>query len=206
VYVVDDDQSVRDALEFLIVDAGWRPQVFASAQAFLDAPAAEAPQCLLLDMSLPDLSGLQLQRCIAADQPHRPIIFITGTNDVPNTVAAMKAGAYDFLTKPVGSERLLESIRGALARSHAALSRRAASDALQAAHASLTGRERDVMSLVVAGRLNKHIASELGISIVTVKAHRGKVMQKMAATSVADLVRMDARLRAERVRALAARG
>ena len=194
VFVVDDDDSIRESLELLILESGWRPRLFASAPEFLAHPPTEAPQCLILDMSLPGLSGLELQQRIAADRPHTPIIFITGGRDVPKTVAAMKAGAFEFLTKPFGTDILLQAIRQALHRSRATLSRRAAIRAVNEAYATLTIREREVMSGVVAGRLNKQIAGELGISIITVKAHRGNVMRKMGAKTLADLIRMSDRL------------
>jgi len=189
VFVVDDDVSVRESLESLIRTAGYHPATFASAQGFLAHPRAEAPSCLVLDVSLPDLNGLDLQ----AKLGHRrdlPIIFITGHGDVPMTVQAMKAGAVEFLTKPFGDEALLSAIAGALERSRAALERETGMAALRIRYASLSPREREVMRLVVAGRLNKQIAGELRISEITVKAHRGKVMLKMKAGSLADLVRL----------------
>jgi len=193
VFVVDDDVSVRESLELLIGRAGWRPQTFASAKAFLARPRALAPSCLVLDVSLPDLNGLDLQGLVA-DRIDMPIIFLSGYGDVPMTVRAMKAGAVEFLTKPFRPDVLLSAIRHALERSQAALSQEAAIGALRECHASLTPREREVMALVVSGRLNKQVGGELGISEITVKAHRGSVMRKMKADSLADLVRMDARL------------
>ena len=195
VFVVDDDISVRESLELLIGSAGWRPETCASAQEFLARPRALVPSCLVLDVSLPGLNGLDLQRRVAAERPDMPIIFITGHGDVPMTVRAMKAGAVEFLTKPFGDEVLLGAIRHAIERSRAALDREAELRALQDCYASLTPRERQVMALVVAGRLNKQVGGELGISEITVKAHRGQVMQKMKANSVADLVKMAERLR-----------
>ena len=195
VFVVDDDISVRESLELLIGSAGWRPETCASAQEFLARPRALVPSCLVLDVSLPGLNGLDLQRRVAAERPDMPIIFITGHGDVPMTVRAMKAGAVEFLTKPFGDEVLLGAIRHAIERSRAALDREAELRGLQDCYASLTPRERQVMALVVAGRLNKQVGGELGISEITVKAHRGKVMRKMKANSLADLVKMAAQLR-----------
>ncbi len=195
VFVVDDDVSVRESLELLIRCAGWQPETFASAQEFLSRPRVLAPSCLVLDVSLPDLNGLDLQKRIAVDRSDMPIIFITGYGDVPMTVQAMKAGAVEFLTKPFGDDVLLNAIRHALERSHTALGHEAEIRALRDCYASLTRREREVMALVVSGLLNKQVGGELGISEITVKAHRGKVMRKMKADSLADLVKMDARLR-----------
>ena len=194
VFVVDDDVSVRESLELLISCAGWQPETFASAQEFLVRPRIPVPSCLVLDVSLPGLNGLDLQKRVA-ERTDMPIIFITGHGDVPMTVQAMKAGAVEFLTKPFSDDVLLEAIRHAIARSHAALGREAEIQALRARYASLTSREREVMALVVAGRLNKQVGGELGISEITVKAHRGKVMQKMNANSLPDLVKMAAKLR-----------
>jgi FixJ family two-component response regulator len=195
VFVVDDDISVRESLELLIRCEGWRPETFASGQEFLTRPPALVPSCLVLDFSLPGLNGLELQKRIAVERTEMPIIFITGYRDVPMTVQAMKAGAVEFLTKPFGEDALLSAIRAALERSRVALSREAQMRVLQDRYASLSHRERQVMALVVSGLLNKQIGGELGISEITVKAHRGKVMQKMKADSLADLVRMAAKLR-----------
>jgi FixJ family two-component response regulator len=195
VFVVDDDVSVRESLESLIRCEGWRPKTFASAQEFLDYPRVLIPNCLVLDVSLPGLSGLDLQRVVADERTDMPIIFITGHGNVPMTVQAMKAGAVEFLTKPFNDEVLLTAIRAALERSRVAQSLEAEMRLLRERYASLSQRERQVMGLVVSGRLNKQVAGELGISEITVKAHRGKVMQKMKADSLADLVKMDARLR-----------
>jgi FixJ family two-component response regulator len=194
VFVVDDDVSVRESLEALIRCAGWQAETFASAQEFLSHPRILAPSCLVLDVSLPDLSGLDLQKRVAAERADMPIIFITGYGDVPMTVRAMKAGAVEFLTKPFGDEVLLDAIRHALGRSAAALGQEAELHALRERYELLSLREREVMALVVAGLMNKQVGGELGISEITVKAHRGRVMRKMQAVSLADLVTMAARL------------
>jgi FixJ family two-component response regulator len=194
VFVVDDDVSVRESLELLIRYAGWQPETFATAGAFLAYPRVIVPSCLVLDVSLPDLNGLDLQRLIAADRIETPIIFITGYGDVPMSVRAMKAGAAEFLTKPFGDDVLLDAIRLCLERSSTALGAEAERHALCQRYATLTDREREVMRLVVSGLLNKRIAAELGISEITVKWHRGSVMRKMKARSLADLVRMAATL------------
>jgi len=194
VFVVDDDVWVRESLETLIHDEGWQPETFASAQEFLDRPRTFTPSCLILDISLPGLNGLELQKRVAVERSDMPIIFITGHGDIPMTVGAMKAGAVEFLTKPFNDEVLLTAIREALERSRLALAQEREVKKLRERYASLTPRERDVMALVVSGLLNKQVAGELGISESTVKAHRGQVMQKMMANSVADLVKMTARL------------
>src|ERR1700677_1765680 len=195
VFVVDDDVSVRESLELLICCEGWQPETFASAREFLARPRGLVPSCLVLDVSLPGLSGLDLQKDIAVERPDMPIIFITGYGDVPMTVQAMKAGAVEFLTKPFSDDVLLRAIRLALERSHAALRHEAEMGVLRDRYALLSQRERQVMALVVSGLLNKQVGGELGISEITVKAHRGKVMQKMKADSLADLVKRAARLR-----------
>ena len=194
VFVVDDDVSVRESLEALIRTDGWQPKTFASAQSFLAYPRTPVPSCLLLDVNLPDLNGLDLQNLVAADRAEMPIIFITGYADVPMTVRAMKAGAVEFLTKPLQDDVLLSAIRNAIERSHLALDEMLAIKALQGSYASLSRREREVMALVVSGLMNKQVGGELGISEITVKAHRGQVMRKMKAGSLADLVNMAAKL------------
>jgi FixJ family two-component response regulator len=194
VFVVDDDVSVRESLELLILSAGWQPETFVSAQEFLGRPRAVVPSCLVLDVSLPGLNGLELQERIAGERSDMPIIFITGHGDVPMTVKAMKAGAVEFLTKPFSEDVLLNAIRLALKRSESALVREKELYALREAYASLTPREREVMRLVVSGLLNKQVGAELGISEITVKAHRGSLMRKMKADSLPDLVHMAARL------------
>jgi len=193
VFVVDDDMSVRESLESLIRNAGWFAELFASGQEFLARPRLTVPCCLLLDVSLPGLSGLELQRQIA-ERTEMPIIFITGHNDVPMTVQAMKAGAVEFLTKPLRRDVLLNAIRGALERSRAALRVDAETQAIKNCYQSLTPREREVMGLVVTGLLNKQIGGELDISETTVKKHRGQVMRKMKSDSLAELVTIAARL------------
>ncbi len=194
VFVVDDDISVRESLELLIRSEGWQPETFASAQEFLAHPRKLAPSCLVLDVSLPGLNGLDLQKRVAVERIEMPIIFITGHGNVPMTVQAMKAGAVEFLTKPFSGDVLLSAIRNAIERSLTALGHEAEMRALRDRYASLTRREREVMALVASGLLNKQVGGELGISEITVKAHRGQAMQKMKADSLADLVKMAARL------------
>lgn len=203
VFVVDDDISVRESLDLLIRSEGWLPETFASAQQFLARPRLFAPSCLVLDVSLPGLNGLELQKRIAAERPDMPIIFITGFGDVPMTVQAMKAGAVEFLTKPFSDESLLSAIRNAIERSRVVLGHETELRKLRARYALLTMRERQVMTLVISGMLNKQVGGELGISEITVKAHRGSVMRKMKADSLAELIRMAARLRLRRTPLLA---
>jgi FixJ family two-component response regulator len=193
VFVVDDDVSVRESLELLIRTAGWQPETFASAQEFLSRPRPTVPCCLVLDLTLPGLSGLELQERLT-ERTDMPIIFITGHGDVPMTVQAMKAGAVEFLTKPFGDTVLLDAIRGAIERSRAVLREESQMQMLRRCYSSLTTREREVMALVVSGLLNKQVAGELGISEITVKAHRGQMMRKMKAESLPALVTMAARL------------
>jgi FixJ family two-component response regulator len=193
VFVVDDDVSVRESLEQMVRCAGWQVETFAAARDFLERPRPRIANCLVLDVSLPDLNGLDLQ-AILTDRIDLPIIFITGHGDVPMSVRAMKAGAVEFLIKPFETDVLLESIRQALARSSATLETEAELRDLRALQGSLSEREREVMSLVVSGLLNKQVGVMLGISEITVKAHRGRVMRKMRADSFANLVQMAARL------------
>jgi len=194
VFVVDDDISVRESLELLIQSEGWQPETFSSAQDFLVRSRTPVPSCLVLDISMPDLNGLELQKRVAAEHPDVPIIFITGHGDVPKTVQAMKAGAVEFLTKPFKDDVLLSAVRQALERSRVALGEQAEMKELRDRYSSLSAREREVMALVVSGLLNKQVGSELGISEITVKAHRGRVMQKMKADSLPDLVKMAGKL------------
>lgn len=188
VFVVDDDVSVRESLTPLIEFAGWRAETFATAQAFLGYPAPDVPNCLVLDVNLPDLSGLDLQRLLVTERGTMPVIFITGYGDIPTTVRAMKAGAAEFLTKPFPDELLLEAIAAALRQSGAAMIRESAMRAIRTRYASLSQREQEVMALLVTGLLNKQVGGELGISEITVKAHRGRMMRKMGASSFAHLV------------------
>src|SRR5271163_141169 len=179
VFIVDDDVSVRESLEMLVRDENWKPETFSSAQEFLDHPRKRVPSCLVLDLSLPGLNGLELQKHLAVENSDMPIIFITGHGDVPQSVQAMKAGALEFLTKPINNDALVSAIRNALQRSILALAQNAEMQDLRNRYALLTSRERQVMALVVSGLLNKQVGGELGISEITVKAHRGQVMQKM---------------------------
>jgi FixJ family two-component response regulator len=194
VFVIDEDVSIRESLELLIQESGWQAETFASAREFLARPRPMVPSCLILDISRPDLNGLDLQKRLATDRADMPIIFITGHGDVPMSVRAMKAGAIEFLTKPFDDDVMLEAVREALDRSRQARERAAKTAALRESYASLTPREREVMMLVAAGLLNKQVGGELGISEITVKAHRGQVMRKMKAASLPALVHMVAGL------------
>ncbi len=194
VFVVDDDVSVRESLELLIQSAGWKAETFASAQDFLSHPRVHAPSCLVLDVNLPDLNGLQLQKSVAGDRLDMPIIFITGYGDVPMTVQAMKAGAIEFLTKPFRDDVLLDSIQQAIDQSRSVQGHESEKDILRDCYASLSHRERQVMALVITGLMNKQVGFELGITEITVKAHRGQVMRKMKASTLVDLVTMAAKL------------
>lgn len=194
VFVVDDDISLRESLELLIANSGWRVALFASATEFLASPRASSPSCLVLDVGLPDLNGLELQQRIAGDRADMPIIFITGRGDIPMTVQAMKAGAAEFLTKPLAPAVLLGAIQSALDRSRKCLQQEANLQSLRDRHQMLSRREREVMALVVQGRLNKQIGGELGISEITVKQHRGRMMRKMRVGSLPELVTIAARL------------
>jgi len=202
VFVVDDDISIRESLELLIQNEGLCVETFTSAQEFLDRPGELAPSCLVLDLSLPGLNGLELQKQIAVERPDMPIIFITGNGDVASTVRAMKAGAIEFLTKPISNEALLRAIRSSLERSKALLGRSEELRMLRTRYDRLTFREREVMAFVVAGLPNKQVAGELNISEVTVKAHRGSMMRKMEADSLAELVTFATRLRLPRPKVL----
>jgi FixJ family two-component response regulator len=195
VFVVDDDAGVRDAVRTLISSVGIRAETFASTREFLNARRSDGPSCLVLDVRLPDASGLELQRELAEAGIGIPIIFVTGHGDIPMSVQAMKAGAVEFLTKPFRGQQLLDAIQDANARDRAAWNERVGRAVIHARHDTLTPREKEVMALVVAGLLNKQIGAELGASELTIKTHRGRVMQKMEAESVADLVRMSEKLK-----------
>jgi FixJ family two-component response regulator len=190
VFVVDDDACLRETVEDIIGDAGWRTETFGSAREFLARPPSREPSCLVVDIDLPDLDGLELQATVASERPHMPVIFMAGRSDVEQIVRAMKAGAADFLAKPLSQVALLGAARSALDRSEAALREEAQRQQLADRYALLSRREREVMALVVAGRLNKQVGGDLGISEITVKAHRGRVMEKMQARSFAGLVTM----------------
>jgi FixJ family two-component response regulator len=194
VYVVDDDSSVRESLETLIRLEGWQPETFASAEEFLSQPTESVPSCLVLDATLPSLGGLEVQRRVAAQRPDMPIIFVSDYGDIAMTVQAMKAGAAEVLLKPLGEDALMSALRQSIARSAAALDQEAGLQALKDRYAGLSKREQEVMALVVSGRPNKLIGGDLGISEITVKAHRGRVMDKMKARSFVDLMHMAARL------------
>jgi FixJ family two-component response regulator len=194
VFIIDDDMSVRESLELLVRNENWKPETFASAQEFLSYSRTPVPSCLVLDLSLPGLNGLELQKQLAAEHIDMPIIFITGYGDVPKSVQAMKAGALEFLTKPLDNNALISAIRKAIERSRLALAQDAEMRELRTRYASLTSREQQVMALVVSGLLNKQVGGELGISEITVKAHRRQAMQKMKADSLATLVKLAAKL------------
>jgi FixJ family two-component response regulator len=194
VFVVDDDISVRESLEFLIRDEGWQVETFSSAEEFINCPREFIPSCLVLDITMPGLNGLELQKRLAVDRPDIPIIFLTGSADIPMTVQAMKSGAAEFLTKPFSDSTLLSAVSKAVARSKALIALDAELRSLKARYARLTSREREVLALVFVGKANKEIACGLGISEITVKAHRGQMMRKMEAASLAELVNQAARL------------
>lgn len=194
VFIVDDDLSVRESLELLVQHENWKPQTFTSAHEFLKHPRRLTPSCLVLDISLPGLNGLELQKQLANEHMDMPIIFITGHGDVPKSVQAMKAGALEFLTKPIDNDALINAIRKALERSSLIITQEAEMRELRDRYGALTPREQQVMELVAAGLLNKQVGAELGISEITVKAHRGKVMEKMKAGSLADLVKIASKL------------
>src|ERR1700722_12089447 len=194
VYVVDDDDSVRESLQTLFEEGGYRPELYASAEEFLAYSRQTAPACLILDVGLPALNGLELQQLIGNGQSGLPIIFITGNGDIPMSVQAMKGGAIEFLTKPFRPEALLAAVSSAVERSRLYLAEQLELNALRKRHESLSRREREVMSLVIRGQLNKQVAATLGISEITVKAHRGRAMRKMKARSLADLVTIGGRL------------
>ena len=194
VYIVDDDVSVRESIACLVEEAGWRTESFSSAQEFLDRPRGQRPCCLILDVGLPDLNGLDVQQRVSGPHAEMPIIFITGRGDIPTTVRAMRAGAAEFLTKPFDSDTLTHAVESALERSRLLLEAKTESQALRDRHQSLSQREREVMALVIRGQLNKQIGAALNISEITVKAHRGRMMRKMKVRSVPELVRIAARL------------
>jgi len=194
VFIVDDDVSVRESLQALVAQAGWMPEVHASAESFLARPHAPQPSCLVLDVGLPGLNGLELQERVAGARMHRRMVFITGRGEIPMAVRAIKAGAVEFLTKPFEPTVLLSAIEHALERSRTALAEESNLDELRDRYRKLSPREQEVMALVVRGRMNKQVGGELGISEITVKAHRGQVMRKMRAKSLPELVTLADRL------------
>ena len=194
VFIIDEDASNRDSLASMVDREGWQPETFASARSFLARPRICAPSCLILDVGLPDINGLDLQRSISAARSDMPIIFVAGTCDISMAVQAMKAGAIEFFTKPFDKRDLLDAIRSALEISREAICRETQLRALEKRYETLSRREREVMALVASGRMNKQVGGDLGISEITVKAHRGKAMQKMEASSLAHLVMIAARL------------
>lgn len=194
VFVIDDDDAVRAAIADLLLSAGLESETFETPREFLRRPPAEGPSCIVLDLRLPEMDGLALQRALTQAGISAPVVFISAFGDIPTTVQAMKSGALEFLTKPLDDQELLEAVYRALERDHGARERQQAQAALQARYERLTRRERQVMALVVSGRLNKQIAAELGTSEITVKIHRGRVMRKMQAESLADLVKLSTRL------------
>lgn len=198
VFVVDDDISMRESLELLFLSAGWQVATFGSAHDFLRQPRVVAPSCLVLDVALPDINGLELQKRLMIDRADLPIIIVTGYGDVPMAVEAMKSGALEFFMKPFRSTAILDAVGRALERSRELLTEAAELRSLEARHALLTRREREVMTLIAAGRMNKQAAVALGISEITVKAHRGRVMRRMQAGSLAELVMMAERLQHDR--------
>jgi FixJ family two-component response regulator len=202
VYVVAPDEAERESLEHLLRCEGWHPETFASAEEFLAHPIETAPSCLLLDVSLPGLSGLELQKRAAVERPYVRTIFLSAEGDIPTAVEAMKVGAVEFLTKPFRDNELLSAVREALERSRFSLAKEAQKQTLQRSYASLSPRERQVMALVSSGLLNKQVGGQLGISEITVKAHRGQVMQKMHANSFADLIKMATKLGVYRMKEL----
>ena len=204
--IVDDDLSVREGLESLIRSAGWRVETFASAQEFLARPEAEAPSCLVLDLQMPGLSGLDLQKKMSEVNLEVPIVFLTGHGNIPASVQAMKAGAVEFLTKPFDEEELLRAIREATERDRLTRVRHAELHELQRRYDLLTAREQEVMQQVISGLLNKQVAAELKITEFTVKVHRAQVMRKMCADSLADLVRMADKLGIRRLRGFGSGG
>jgi FixJ family two-component response regulator len=200
VFIVDPDNAARESLSALITRQGWHPEIFTCAEEFLAQPVEFVPGCLTLDVCLPGLSGLELQKHAATKCPHLPTIFLSAEGDIPTTVEAMKTGAVEFLLKPFRDNELLSALREALERSRLVIARETQKRAIRKCYASLSLRERQVMGLVSSGLLNKEVGCELGISEITVKAHRGRVMRKMRAASLADLMKMAGKLGLARAR------